>query len=204
MTKFCSAFLLLATVVADAADDLLTLMELKKEDFKNLLAGAEDAIKPEAISPLFADATGDLKTAADLAEGDTGAIDYKAMADILILVKKDADANITEVNVDALIDTVQSADPATGTIVADITTFLKGVAPAAVVEEEKTSAPTETTAPPTEPPVEESTAEATTTAAVEGADEDEGGDEDDEEENSDAQSASFNFALSSALLSIVV
>lgn len=204
MTKFCSAFLLVATVVADAADDLLTLMNDKKEDFKTLLAGAEDAITPDAISPLFEGAGGELKVAAELEADAAGAIDYKAMAKILILVKQDADANITDANVNALIDTVQSADPEKkDAIVADISTFLKEVAPEAVVEE-ITSAPTEEETAPTEAPVEESAAEATTAAAVDGADEDEDGDEDDEEENSDAQSASFNFALSSALLSIVV
>jgi ribosomal protein L12E/L44/L45/RPP1/RPP2 len=208
MTKFFSAFLLLATVVADAADDLLSLMNAKQKEFTDLLAGEEAEIKPDNISPLFADAENELKTAAELDPTDAAAIKYQAMADILKLVKADADTNITDPNVDALIDTVMSGDPATPTIVSDITAFLKSVAPAAATpvagnepaggEENKEETKEETTVAP-------DTADATTVAAD--AEEGEEGDEEeeeDEEDGADEQSASFNFALSSALLSIVV
>lgn len=206
MTKFCYAFLL-ATVFADKADDLLALMKAKEDAFKGLLAGPKEEIKADAIKAIFvADGSEDLKTAAAIEKGDDGAIDFEKMVEILGLVKEDAEANVTEANVDLLIDTVQSEDPEKETVNAAMVTLLKSIAPAAdAATDPVVDPPTEPTTDDTKTDTETDTetdpvveggddASSSTTVAADEA----------EEEEEDEKSASFNFALSSALLSIVV
>lgn len=212
MTKFSCAFLLLATVVADLAEDLLTLMGSKAAEFQAVLEKAEADIVEEDFKPLFAsdgDASDDLKAAGALPDTDDGAIKYADMVKSFQGFRKDP-LTIDEANVKALIKTVQDAEADPTSTPADMVTKLKEISvlavaaiEAAATKPEETK-PEETPKPSTDAPVEEATAEGTTPAAVDAAEEGGEDDEDDEEEESDQQSASFNFALSSALLSIVV